>query len=167
MNLRTIVLICAAAGIPLALLALVLPISWGYGGYNFILGTPYSHVYFVDPSGPAYAAGLRVGQRVIPNKGNTYVQEDAGPVGTIVQEHIIEPNGAVRVIRFAFVPFSGSLGVQQQINKIVNGLTALAAFAVAILVLLRARNQRVGTRAAAVLFFAGAGALSLCAALVC
>lgn len=167
MNLRTVVLICAAAGIPLALLALVLPMSWGYGGYNFTLGTPYSRVYFVDPSGPAYAAGLRVGQRVISNKGNAFVQEDAGPVGTVVREHVVQPNGTVRVISFAFVRFSGGLGVQQQINKIVNGLTALVAFAVAILVLLRARNQRVGTRAAWVLFFSGSSALSLCAALVC
>ncbi len=167
MSLRTVVLICAAAGIPLALLVLVLPITWGYGGYNFGPGIPYPRVYFSDPSGPAYAAGLRVGQSVISNKGNDYVQEDAGPVGTRVIEHIVEPNKRVRVISFAFVPFTGALGAQQLINKLVNGLTALGAFIVAILVLLRARNQRVGTRAAAVLFFAGAAALSLSGGFVC
>lgn len=166
MNLRTLVLVCAAAGIPLALLALVLPISWGYGGYQFSVGTP-PRVFFSDPAGPAYAAGLRVGQRVIPNTGWTYVQEDAGPVGTRVDEHVIEANGQVRVISFRFVPFSGALLVQQQINKLVNGLTALGAFIVAILVLLRARNQRVGTRAASVLFFSGAVALALAGSLVC
>ncbi len=167
MNVRTVVLICAAAGIPLALLVLALPITWGYGGYNFAPGALYSHVYFSDPSGPAYAAGLRVGQRVIANKGNDYVREDAGPVGTVVREHVVEANGNVRVISFAFVPFTGALGVQQQINKLVNTLTALCAFIVAILVLLRARNQRVAVRAAAVLFFSGAAALSLSGSLVC
>ncbi|HLI95002.1 MAG TPA: GAF domain-containing protein [Candidatus Baltobacteraceae bacterium] len=167
MSIRTLVLICAAAGIPLALLALVLPITWGYGGYNFIPGAPYSRVYFSDPSGPAYAAGLRVGQRLVSNKGNEYVQEDAGPVGTVVHEHVVESNGGVRVVSFAFVPFTGALGAQQLINKLVNGLTALGAFIVAILVLMRARNQRVGTRAAAVLFFSGAAALSLSGSYVC
>jgi len=167
MNLRTVILICASAGVPLALLALLLPISWGYGGYNFTLGSSNSRVYFSDPSGPAYAAGLRVGQRVIPNKGDDFVHENAGPIGTVVREHVIDRNGSVRVIRFAFVPFSGGLGVLQQIIKLVNGLTALVAFVVAILVLLRARNQRVGTRAAWVLFFSGSAALSLCGSLVC
>lgn len=167
MSPRAIVLICAAIGIPLALLVLALPITWGYGGYNFQAGKPYSHIFFSDPSGPAYAAGLRVGQRVLANKGNAFIQEDAGPVGTVVREHVVERNGDVRVIQFAFVPFTGALGVQQQINKFVNTLTALGAFIVAILVLVRARNQRVGTRAAGVLFFSGAAALSLSAALVC
>jgi hypothetical protein len=167
MNLRTVVLMCAAAGIPLALLALALPITWGYGGYNFAAGSPYATVYFSDPSGPAYAAGLRVGQRVVSNRGDAFVQEDAGPIGTVVQEHVVGTNGKVRVTTFAFVPFSGPLGVQQQINKAVNALTALAAFVVAILVLLRARNREVGTRAASVLFFSGIGALALSGALVC
>lgn len=167
MNLRTVVLICAAAGIPLALLALVLPIAWGYGGYDFAQGTPYARVYFSDRAGPAYAAGLRVGQKLIATKGNDYVQEDAGPIGTIVHEHVVKANGRVRVISFAFVPFSGVLGVQQQINKLVNGLTALCAFVLAILVLLRARNQRVGIRAACVLFFSGAAALSVVFSFVC
>jgi hypothetical protein len=167
MSPRTIVLICAAVGIPLALLVLALPITWGYGGYNFAPGKPYSRIYFSDPSGPAYAAGLRVGQRVLANEGDAFIQEDAGPVGTAVREHVVERNGNVRVIHFAFVPFTGALGVQQQINKFVNTLTALGAFIVAILVLLRARNQRVGTRAAGVLFCSGAAALSLSAAVVC
>ncbi|MDP9017666.1 MAG: hypothetical protein M3N19_05050, partial [Candidatus Eremiobacteraeota bacterium] len=166
MSLRTVVLICAAAGLPLALLALALPTAWGYGGYNYNPGRPYGTVYFSDPSGPAYAAGLRVGQRVLSNKGDAYVQEDAGPVGTVVSEHVVAPNGGVRVISFAFVPFTGALGVQQQINKILNALTAFGAFIVTILVLLRARNQRTGLRAALVLFFSGAAALSLSGALV-
>lgn len=166
MNLRTVILVCAAVGIPLALLALALPITWGYGGYNFVARSP-SVVYFSDPSGPAYAAGLRVGQPVLPNRGDAYVQEDAGPIGTVVREHIVGTNGKVHIISFAFVPFSGPLGVQQQINKIVNALTAMGAFVVAILVLLRARNREVGTRAASVLFFSGIGALALSGALVC
>ncbi len=167
MSLRTIVLICAAAGIPLALLVLVLPITWGYGGYNFASDRPYVRVYFSDPSGPAYAAGLRVGQRILSNTGDERVQEEAGPVGTVVREHVVERNAHVRVVSFAFVPFTGALAVQQQINKIVDGLTALGAFIIAILVLLRARDRRVGTRAALVLFFSGAAALLLSGALVC
>ncbi len=79
MNLRTTILICASAGIPLALLVLALPITWGYGGYNFT--TSDTRVYFSDPSGPAYAAGLRVGQRVIANKGSEMVEENAGRLG--------------------------------------------------------------------------------------
>lgn len=167
MSLRTVVLICAAAGIPLALMVLALPITWGYGGYDFAPGAPYAKVYFSDPSGPAYAAGLRVGQRVLSNKGDEFVQEDAGPIGTVVREHVVGANANVRVISFAFVPFTGTLNIQQQIDKIVNTLTALGAFVVAILVLMRARNQRIGTRAALVLFFSGAAALSLSGALVC
>ena len=167
MSLRTVVLICAVAGIPLALLVLALPITWGYGGYLFASGTTYSRVFYSDPSGPAYAAGLRVGQRVIANKGNEFVQEDAGPVGTVVREHVLEPNGRIRVIRFTFPPFTGALAVQQQIDKFVNALTALGAFIIAILVLLRARNQRVGVRAAAVLFFSAVVALSMSGSLVC
>lgn len=167
MRFRSVVLICAVAGIPLALLIAVLPITWGYGGYNFMPGLPYAHVYFSDPSGPAYAAGIRVGQRVLANKGDAYVQEDAGPIGTVVHERVVDANERIRIISFAFVPFTGGLRVQQEADKLVNALTALGAFIVAILVLLRARNRRVGTRAAAVLFFSGAAALCASGSLVC
>ncbi len=167
MSLRNVALVCAALGIPLALLVLVLPITWGYGGYNFTPGLKYARVYFSDPSGPAYRAGLRVGQRVLSNKGEAFVLEDSGPVGTTVREHVVEPDGKIRIVSITFVPFSGALAVQQQVNKVVSALTALGAFMVAILVLLRARNQRVGTRAAWILFFSGASALSLSGALVC
>ena len=167
MNLRTVVLICAAAGIPLALIALLMPITWGYGGYQYTPSAKYATVYYSDPSGPAYAAGVRVGQRILPNRGDEYVREDAGPVGTTVREHVVGTDGRIRILSFAFVPFTGSLGFQQQIDKLVNALTALGAFIIAILVLLRARNQRVGVRAASVLFFSGAAALSLSGSLVC
>ncbi|MDE2481538.1 MAG: hypothetical protein KGN02_05070 [bacterium] len=167
MNSRLILLVCAAAGIPLALLALLLPITWGYGGYNFSLTRPLGTVYFSDPAGPAYAAGIRAGQKLLANSGYEFVNEDAGPIGTVVHEHVLEPNGHIRVISFAFVPFSGALGIQQAINKLVDALTALGAFVVALLVLLRARNQRVGIRAAAVLSFSGVAALSVAVSLVC
>jgi hypothetical protein len=167
MNGRFILLVCAAAGIPLALLALILPITWGYGGYNFSFGRPYATIWFSDPAGPAFAAGIRTGQKVVPPSGYAYISEDAGPVGTIVHEHVVEPNGHNRVISFAFVPYSGALGLQQAINKIVDSLSALGAFTIALLVLMRARNQRVGVRAAAVLFFSGAAGLSAAGSLVC
>jgi hypothetical protein len=169
MTLRTIVLVLSVLGIPLALLVLVLPIAFGYGGYDWqvVPGTPYARVYFADPSGPAARAGLRVGDEVIPTTGAAFVQENSGPVGTVVHEHVAGRNGKITVVSFAFVPFSGVLLTQQLLNKVVRALTALATFVIAVLVLLRARNQRVGARAAAVLLLSGLTALAGSAAFVC
>lgn len=169
MTLRAVVLFLAALGVPLALLVLVLPITWSYGGYNVegSAGAAAGTIRFVDPSGPAARAGLRVGQHVISPTGEDFVERDAGPVGTVAHEHVVGAGGKITVVSFPFVPFSGSLGVQEQIGKVVNALTALFAFAIAIVVLLRARNQRVGARAATVLFLSGIGALAQSGALVC
>ena len=169
MTLRAVVLSLAALGVPLALLVLVLPITWSYGGYNVegSPGAPNATIAFVDPSGPAARAGLRPGQRVIMPVGNDFVEWDAGPVGTVAHQSVIGANGKITVVSFPFVAFTGSLGVQEQIYKFVNALTALFAFSIAIVVLLRARNQRVGARAATVLFLSGLSGLALGGALVC
>ncbi|HKE36736.1 MAG TPA: GAF domain-containing protein [Candidatus Baltobacteraceae bacterium] len=165
MSKRAIVLALSGLGIPLALLLLVLPITWGYGGYLYG-GPGKMHVTFADPDGPAYRAGLRVGDPVVPSVGLRAVSEDAGPIGTVAVVQRIE-GSHVRDISFSFVPYSGRLAVQQRINKIVNGLAALAAFALAMVVVLRARDSRLGVRAATVLILAGATALALGGALVC
>jgi hypothetical protein len=168
MSKRAIVLGLAGLGIPLALLVLVLPITWGYGGYIYgrTADQPAPHVLFCDPDGPAYRAGLREGDLIVPPRGMQSVVQDAGPVGTVAVIHRIERN-RIRDISFAFVPYTGRLGVEQRINKVVNGFAALAAFALAIVVMLRARDSRIGVRAATVLIVAGATALVLAGALVC
>lgn len=168
MNVRTIVLIVAALGIPLALAVLALPITWGYGGY-FAGPQRTGHqswIWYIDPHGPAYAAGLRAGQHVTSPTGAEFIREAAGPAGTVAHLRVIR-NGTEHVLNVTFVPFTGSLAVQQLIDKVVDALTALAAFAIAILVLLRAKDERVGTRAATVLVLAGAGGLAQGGALVC
>lgn len=167
MSNRAIVLGLAGVGIPLALLVLVLPITWGYGGYLYGSARNHTtHVLFSDPEGPAYRAGLRVGDPIVPSRGVQAVVEDAGPVGTVAVVHRIE-GGRIRDVSVAFAPYSGRLALQQRINKIVNGLAALAAFALAIVVVLRARDRRIGVRAATVLILAGATALVFGGALVC
>lgn len=165
MKLRTAVLMVAGLGIPLSLLVMLLPITWGYGGYNWIPG-PIPRVAFVDPSGPAARAGLRVGDGVVPLRGNDAITELAGSAGVIVHERIIR-DGRIRVIDIPFVRFFGSLAAQELFSKILMGLTAAGAFLVAILVMIRARDVRVGTRAAIVLLLAGFGAFCQAAALVC
>lgn len=168
MKVRPLLLTLAALGIPAALLILVLPITWGYGGYYELLppGAAYGQVVYSDPSGPAYAAGLRVGQRVRGNTGQTRMEDDAGPVGTVARIKILD-RGAIRVIPVTFVPFTGTLMLQQIIDKVVDALTALLAFAVSILVLLRARDRSLGIRSALVLALAGASALVQSGSLVC
>lgn len=162
MNLRTAVLVLAGLGAPLALLILALPIAWGYGGF---IGS--NEIRYVDPSGPAYKAGLRVGDRVVPPRGEQSVALDSGNVGTVVHIRVVRADGKTRVVSFGFVPYSGSLALQQQVNKVLSALTALGAFIVCILVVLRARDQRAGVRAAAVLLLAGGGAFCEALALVC
>lgn len=168
MTKRAVVLGLAGLGIPLAVLVLVLPVTWGYGGYLFGSSPkqPAPHITFIDPNGPAYRAGLREGDPVIVPRGMEAIRDDAGPVGTIARVYVIG-DGRVREVSFAFVPYAGRLGIQQRVNKIVNGLAALAAFALAIVVVLRARDRRIGVRAARVLILLGTTALVLGAALVC
>jgi hypothetical protein len=168
MSKRAIALGLAGVGIPLALLVLVLPITWGYGGYKYQPDPErrYGVVFYVDPDGPAAKAGLREGARVILVHGAPFIIQDAGPVGTVVVWHVIDKRG-IHDVTGKFAPFTGKLGLEQRINKIVSALTALGAFALAIVVLLRGRDRRVAVRSANVLLLAGALALSWGGALVC
>jgi hypothetical protein len=168
MTKRSIALGLAGFGIPLSLLVLVLPITWSYGGFTYRaeLGTRYAVIDYVDPAGPAAKAGLRQGDRVIRVHGTQYISEDAGPVGTVAVLRVIR-GGRTRKVTVTMVPFTGNLGVEQRINKIVSALTALGAFALAIVILLRGRDRRVAARSANVLLLAGALGLSWGGALVC
>jgi hypothetical protein len=167
MKLRTLVLVLAAIGIPLALLVLVLPITWGYGGYFYAPTTARASVIVVaDRNGPAYAAGVRVGQELFPPTGAEAIREYSGPVGTVAHIHTLR-HGKEKTVDVTFVPYTGPLRVQQLIQKFIDALTALVAFIIALLVLLRAKDAVVGSRAAAVLVLAGCAALSQGGALVC
>jgi hypothetical protein len=168
MTLRSIILAVAFLCAPLSLLVIAFPITWGYGGYlEGPVGNNVAVFYWVDPSGPAARAGIRVGDHALMPRGVEDIQQLSGNVGTVAHIPMLDKNGAVHVVNFAFVPFSGALAVQQQFNKLLSALTALGAFIVAILVVLRARDRRAGERAALVLLLAGAGAFCQSAALVC
>lgn len=167
MKLRTIVLIVAGAGIPLALIAMLLPITWGYGGFNWNFqasGPP--KVTFVDPAGPAARAGMHRGDIVEPLRGYHEILEVSGPTGTRIVEHLIRDGKPVTAV-ITFTPFSGALAAQEVLNKFLFGFTALIAFAMAMLVTLRARDPNVGLRAALILIAAGAVGFTQEVALVC
>lgn len=164
MNLRTAILALAAIGAPLALAIVALPTTWGYGGY---IESSSGLFGFVDPAGPAARAGVHVGERALRPRGAEAVEEDAGNVGTVARFPVVTKSGRVRVVSVTFVPFSGALAVQEQLDKVLSALTALGAFVVAILVILKARDKRAGQRAAGVLLLAGLVAFCQGAALVC
>lgn len=168
MRLRSVVLILAGLGIPLSVLVMVLPITWGYGGYNWNWDADgvTATVVFVDPNGPGASAGLRVGDRVRPLNGYDSVVEQAGNVGSVIHERVLR-DGRIHAVPITFVRFFGALAAQELFNKILSALTALGAFGVAILVVFRARDVRVGARAATILLLAGAGAFCQAASLVC
>jgi len=160
MRLRSVILAAAGFGIPLALLVLVLPITWGYGGYNYGAGNGAGNlVTFVDPAGPAGRAGLREGDEFEPLRGMENIAQLGGPVGTTVHLRVHRPGGETPV-SFTFEAFPAQLGTQQRFNKGLGALTAIGAFIMAILVIVRARNRRIGARAAAVLAAAGLQALA-------
>jgi hypothetical protein len=163
-NLRNIALASAVIGIPLALLILVLPITWGYGGYEFE-GTSYVQFQYVDQSGPAARAGIRAGDIAESLRGYESIANLAGPVGTVVDFKVVR-NGRVVPMRVTFEPFPPALAYQENFGRILSALTALGAFIVTLLVGLRARDRRAGTRAVVVLVSAAWLAATTAGALV-
>jgi len=146
----------ASLGIPLAAAVLILPITWGYGGYNTDGGAT---VFYLDPSGPAARAGLRLGDRFTPLRGMDNVAMWGGAVATPV-DLVVWRNGRPVPIRVIFERFTGSLAQQQAWAKALNCASALIAFLVALLVLARARDREAGASAAAVLVAVGASGLA-------
>jgi hypothetical protein len=168
MRWRTIILVLAGLGAPLALLVTMLPITWGYGGYLETQTGPHSAVLsYVDADGPAAKAGLRQGEAVVPASHAEAVFEDSGNVGTVAHIIVAGGNGRTRTVSFAFVPFSGALAVQERLEKLLSALTALGTFVIAILVVLRARERQAGELAALVLVLAGLRAFCQGAAVIC
>ncbi|HTX55579.1 MAG TPA: hypothetical protein VMD47_00610 [Candidatus Acidoferrales bacterium] len=163
-----VLLIVAGLGIPLALIVAVLPITWGYGGYIYldIPGTSHGRITYVDPTGPAAKTGLRKGDITVLNSGTAWIDEEAGPVGTVIHKQILRKDGTTGTVAIMVVPFTGALGVQIRVDRALDAFSALAAFVVVLLVVLRARNRRIAARAALVLFFAGLQALATAGGLV-
>ena len=163
-----VLLIVAGLGIPLALIVAVLPITWGYGGYIYldVPGTSHGRISYVDPTGPAAKTGLRKGDITILSSGAAWIDEEAGPVGTVIHKQILHKDGTTSMVAITVVPFTGALGVQIRVDRALDAFSALAAFVVVLLVLLRARNRRIAARAALVLFFAGLQALATAGGLV-
>jgi hypothetical protein len=170
----TFVLWVAGIAIPVAFVVTLLPLAWGYAG---MIHSPPSidpslpslttgRIVFMDVSGPAYAAGFRLTDRVIPPRGSVAVDDQAGPVGTRIVYGVVR-NGHVYQIPLAFVSFTGTLAAQEQFTKILGALTAIGACIVAILVVLRARERAAAERAATFLVLAALVSLLPSVALVC
>ncbi len=165
MNLRNIALASAVIGIPVALLILILPIRWGYGGYEFAAQNSFVQFQYVDQSGPGARAGIRRGDRAEPLTGYDSIANLAGPVGTTVDFKVVR-NGRVVPIRVIFEPFPPALASQENFGRILSALTALGAFIITLLVAFRARDRRAGTRAVIVLVSAAWLAATAAGALV-
>lgn len=166
MNLRALLLALASLGIPLALATVALPMTWGYAGFSLSPEPNGSfQLRYVAPGGPAARAGLHKGDVILPLKGWDEVHELGGSAGSIVQMRVVR-GGSAAPVNVTFVPFYGPLEVQETVTKIAGAVTAMLAYLVVILVLLRARDMRLATRAATALLFAGSQSLSISAALV-
>jgi hypothetical protein len=147
-KLRALLLALASLGIPLALATIALPMTWGYGGFSLSpAANGVFHVAYVTPDSPAARAGLHRGDVVRPLKGWDEIRELGGSASTTITLRVVR-DGHVTPTNVTFVPFYGPLAVQETIRKIAGSLTAIVAFGVVIPVLLRARDIRLGTRAA-------------------
>jgi len=162
MRLRSIVFVVAGLGIPLALVIALLPIRWGYAGFNTRAGDT---ITYLDPSGPAARAGIHLGDRFTPIPGMDKVAMWGGGMGTRITLNVVR-NDRVFPIAITFEPFTGELASQQAVTKLIGCASALIAFLIAILVLLRARDARTGGRAAAVLATVGAHGIASAGSLV-
>jgi len=169
--MRAVSVVLAAIGIPLALVLLFAPVTWGYGGITVRWAAAatadgtVATVRNVDPAGPAARAGLHVGDKFLLDYGDR-VTWNSGRAGDAV--NIIVLRGARRTpIRLVWGPFTPSLAAVELWRKIGFAITALLAFALALLVGLRARDSRLSSIATFVLLALGwralVGAISLAA----
>jgi hypothetical protein len=161
----------AAIGIPLALVLLFAPVTWGYGGITVrwnsgkTADASFGQVSYIDRAGPAARAGLRVGDRFHIDYGDRATW-NSGRVGDAVPVQILR-NGTRRSVRLVWGPFTPMLAAVEQWRKTGYAITALLAFVLALLVGFRARESRLGSIATFVLLALGwraiAGATTLAA----
>ena len=150
---------------------LIAPVTWGYGGLTTKVtagataaDTTY-RVRNVDPNGPAARAGLHAGSIFsIPYADR--VTWNTGRVGDSFTV-FVSRDGKIQPVRLTWAPFTPLLAAIEQWRKTGYAITALLAFALALLVGIRARDSRLGSLATFVLLLLGwravAGAMSLAA----
>lgn len=161
----------ATIGLPLAFVLLFAPVTWGYGGITirWIAGTTadatVAHVRNIDPAGPAARAGLRAGS-VFSMPYSQRVTWNTGRVGDSLDVFVLE-HGKQRPLRLTWGSFTGALATIEQWKKTGSAVEAILAFALALLVGIRARDSRLGSIATFVLLLLGwravAGAVTLAA----
>jgi len=161
----------AAIGIPLALVLLFAPVTFGYGGLTTKItagasadDTIYT-VRYVDPNGAAARAGLHVGSnfRLPYSERVTWNNGRVGDALTV----FVSQGARQRPAKLTWAPFTPLLAVIERWRKTGYALTALLAFGLALLVGIRARDSRIGSLATFVLLVLGwravAGAVTLAA----
>jgi hypothetical protein len=161
----------AAIGIPLALVLLFAPVTWGYGGITvrWVSGktadSSFGQVRNIDPAGPSARAGIHVGDTFLLDYGDRATW-NSGRAGDSVPVQVLR-NGTSRPVRLVWSPFTPALAAAEQWRKTGYAITALLAFVLALLVGFRARESRLGAIATFVLLALGwraiAGATALAA----
>jgi hypothetical protein len=169
--LRALSVVFAAIGLPLALVLLFAPVTWGYGGITvrWVAGTTadatVASVRNVDPGGPAARVGMRVGSTFGLGYGDR-VTWNSGRAGDAVNVLMVR-NGRSRLVHLVWGPFTPVLAAIEQWRNAGYAITALLAFVLALLVGIRARESRLGSIATFVLLALGwraiAGATTLAA----
>ncbi|HET9392266.1 MAG TPA: hypothetical protein VFO29_01900 [Candidatus Rubrimentiphilum sp.] len=161
----------AAIGLPIALVLLIAPVTWGYGGLTvrFKAGTTANDtratIRNIDAGGVAARAGLRVGtQFFIPYQDR--VTWNSGRAGDAITILVLRGN-RWQPMKLTWGPFTPPLATVEEWRKTGYAITALLAFVLALLVGMRARESRLGPIATFVLLALGwravAGALTLAA----
>jgi hypothetical protein len=169
--LRAVSVVLAAIGIPLALVLLFAPVTWGYGGITvrWVSGatadSTFGRVRNIDPGGASARAGIRVGDKFLLDYGER-VTWNSGRAGDSVGIVILR-NGTRQPAHLVWGPFTPMLAAVEQWRKTGYAITALLAFVLALLVGIRARESRLGSIATFVLLALGwraiAGATTLAA----
>jgi len=148
---------------------LIAPVTWGYGGLTTKVqagataaDTTY-RVRNVDPNGPAARASLHAGSILrIPYADRA--TWNTGRVGDSFTIFVLR-GGKMQPVRLTWAPFTPLLAAIEQWRKTGYAITALLAFALALLVGIRARDSRLGSLATFVLLLLGwravAGAMTL------